>query len=40
MVDEAISSGFIEKNIFSKDLVISSPHDILADKSIKALFKE
>jgi hypothetical protein len=40
MVDEAIASGFIEKNIFSKDIIISSPHDILADKSIKALFKE
>ena len=40
MVEEAISSGFIEKNIFSTDIVISSPHDILTDDSIKALFKE
>lgn len=40
LVDDAIASSFIEKNIFTKRLVIASPHDILADESVKMLFKE
>jgi len=40
MVEDAIQNGFIERNIFTKKLIIASPHDILADDSIKLLFKE
>lgn len=40
LVEDAIESGFVEKNIFTKSLIIASPHDILADESVKLLFKE
>jgi hypothetical protein len=40
LVEDAIKSGFIEKNIFTKNLLIASPHDILADESVQLLFKE
>lgn len=40
LVEDAIENNFIEKNIFTKQLLIASPHDILADESVKLLFKE
>ena len=40
LVEDAINNNFLEKNIFTKQLIIASPHDILADETVKILFKE
>ncbi|MBN2777520.1 MAG: restriction endonuclease [Bacteroidales bacterium] len=40
LVTSALESGFIQKTIFSKDLRITSPYNVLDDESVKELFKE
>lgn len=40
LVTSAIETDFIKKNIFSKDLHITSPYNVLDDDSVKELFKE
>ena len=40
LVTTALSSGFIPKNIFSKEFRITSPYNILDDDSVKELFVE
>lgn len=40
LVTSALETGFIEKNIFSKDLQITSPYNVLDDNSVTELFKE
>lgn len=40
LVTTALSSGFIPINIFSKELCITSPYNILDDDSVKELFAE
>lgn len=40
LVTSALETGFIQKNIFSKDLQITSPYNVLDDDSVKELFKE
>lgn len=40
LVTSALESGFIQKNIFSQDLRITSPYNVLDDESVKELFEE
>lgn len=40
LVTSALSQGFIKENIFSKELRITSPYNILDDESVKELFIE
>jgi len=40
LVNSALDSEFLKKNIFTKDLYITSPYNVLDDDSVKELFKE
>lgn len=40
LIDEALASNFIEKNIFSSELKILSQYDVLGHQSVKQLFSE